>query len=78
MFLVRKKSVLPNTNEPPSEPIPTILYAYGGFGSSQTPTFSLMHLIFINNLNGMYVLANIRGGGEFGKDWHMKAVQENR
>lgn len=78
MFLIRKKSVLPSLDKAPSKPIPTILYGYGGFGNPETPKFSLMNLIFMNNLNGMYVVANIRGGGEFGSNWHMSAVQENR
>jgi len=51
----------------PTKPIPTILYGYGGFGAPETPSFNLMNLVFMNNLDGMYVVANIRGGGEFGK-----------
>jgi prolyl oligopeptidase len=78
MFLIRKKSVLPSVDNPPEKPIPTILYGYGGFGNSETPQFNLMNLIFMNNLNGMYVVANIRGGGEFGKQWHMSAVQDKK
>lgn len=74
MFLIRKKSVLPSLDKAPEKPIPTILYGYGGFGNSETPSFNLMNLIFLNNLNGMYVVANIRGGGEFGKQWHLSAV----
>lgn len=74
MFLIRKKSVLPSLDKAPAQPIPTILYGYGGFGNSETPSFNLMNLIFMNNLNGMYVVANIRGGGEFGKQWHLSAV----
>jgi len=78
MFIIRKKSVLPSIDKPAEKPIPTILYGYGGFGNSETPSFDLNRLIFLNNLNGMYVVANIRGGGEFGKQWHLTAVQENR
>jgi len=67
MFLIRKKSVLGSLDEKPKSPIPTILYGYGGFNNAETPSFNLMNLIFLNNLNGLYVVANIRGGGEFGK-----------
>jgi len=78
MYITRKKSVLPSLDHIPEKPIPTILYAYGGFGSSETPSCNLMNLMFMNNLNAMYVTANIRGGGEFGKNWHLQAVQSNR
>jgi len=67
MFLIRKKSILPSMDSKPTKPIPTILYGYGGFGAPETPSFNLMNLVFMNNLDGMYVVANIRGGGEFGK-----------
>lgn len=67
MYLIRKKSTLPSLDKVPDKPLPTILYGYGGFGSSETPNFNLNNLIFLNNLNGLYVVANIRGGGEFGK-----------
>ena len=66
MFLIRKKSILPSIKEQPKQPIPTILYGYGGFGNPEIPSFNLNNLIFMNNLGGMYVVANIRGGGEFG------------
>lgn len=78
MFLIRKKSILPSLDSKPKKAIPTILYGYGGFGNPETPQFNLMNLVFMNNLDGMYVVANIRGGGEFGKQWHETAVQENR
>lgn len=78
MFIIRKKSVLPSIEKQPEEPIPTILYGYGGFGSSKKPGFELNRLIFLNNFNGMYVVANIRGGGEFGKQWHLSAIQSHR
>lgn len=70
MFCIRKKSVLPDINTAPAKPIPTLLYGYGGFAISLTPYFSVTRLVLLNNLDGMFVVANIRGGGEFGEDWH--------
>lgn len=48
---------------------PTILYAYGGFGISMTPSFRGVRRIWLDH-GGIYVVANIRGGGEFGDRWH--------
>lgn len=70
MFLVRKKSVLPSLSEKSKKPIPTLLYAYGGFGISISPYFSISRMLFLNNMEGMFALASIRGGGEFGEEWH--------
>jgi prolyl oligopeptidase len=56
---------------------PTMLYAYGGFNSSQTPAFSVMLLPFLEQ-GGVYALANIRGGNEYGEKWHEAAVKEKR
>jgi prolyl oligopeptidase len=65
-------------NLPADGSTPTLLYGYGGFEISLTPEYSgdvgaawLEH-------GGVYVLANIRGGGEFGPAWHQAAVKENR
>jgi prolyl oligopeptidase len=52
-----------------SEPRPTILYGYGGFGVSLTPGFSANVLAWVE-AGGIYAIANLRGGGEEGEDWH--------
>ena len=61
--IIRKKGVkLDGTN-------PTLLYGYGGYGISLSPSFSFARKIWLDQ-GGVYVVANIRGGGEFGEDWH--------
>ncbi len=57
---------------------PTLLYAYGGFQVSMTPSYSgVMGKLWLER-GGTYVVANIRGGGEFGPSWHEAALKENR
>ena len=56
---------------------PTLLYAYGGFENSQLPSYLGSKGPSWVSRGGVYVLANIRGGGEFGPEWHMAAVKEN-
>jgi len=55
---------------------PTLLYGYGGFQVSMTPAYSgALGKLWIEP-GGVYVMANIRGGGEFGPDWHQAALKE--
>jgi prolyl oligopeptidase len=57
---------------------PTLLYAYGGFQVSMTPSYSATTgKLWLEN-GGVYVLANIRGGGEFGPAWHQAGLKQNR
>jgi len=57
---------------------PTILYGYGGFEIPQLPGYSAINGSGWLDRGGVYVLANIRGGGEFGPSWHLAAVKEKR
>jgi prolyl oligopeptidase len=59
-------------------PAPTILYGYGGFEISLTPSYSANFGRLWLNKGGVFVVANIRGGGEFGPAWHQAALQEHR
>nr|WP_269724415.1 prolyl oligopeptidase family serine peptidase [Pseudofrankia inefficax] len=60
------------------EPGPTLLHGYGGFEVSLTPGYSGTVGRGWLERGGTYVVANIRGGGEYGPDWHQSAVRENR
>ena len=57
---------------------PTLLYAYGGFEISSTPSYNSTVGAAWLERGGVYVLANIRGGGEFGPQWHRAGLKENR
>jgi prolyl oligopeptidase len=59
-------------------PAPTVLYGYGGFEISMTPSYSPNFGLLWLNKGGVFVVANIRGGGEFGPAWHQAALNENR
>jgi prolyl oligopeptidase len=64
MFIVRKRSVAAA-----GKAVPTLLYGYGGFDVSLTPTFSAIRMAWLE-AGGAFALANLRGGGEYGKAWH--------
>lgn len=56
---------------------PTILYGYGGFNISETPGFSIDAALWLE-MGGIYAVANIRGGGEYGEKWHMSGTKMNK
>jgi prolyl oligopeptidase len=68
MFITARKGVkLDGSN-------PTLLYGYGGFDISLTPAFSVGNLVWME-MGGVYVQANLRGGGEYGEAWHMAGTR---
>lgn len=69
MFIVRRKDV--------TRPAPTLLYAYGGFGLSQSPIYDPMRLAWVEQ-GGVLAVANIRGGGEYGQAWHRAAQLDKK
>lgn len=71
MFLTHKKGVKLDGNNP------VLLYGYGGFNIPITPSFSVGKIGWLE-LGGVFAVANIRGGGEYGKKWHQSAVKLNR
>jgi prolyl oligopeptidase len=71
MIITHKKGLKLDGNNP------TILYGYGGFNISLTPSFSIANAIWMEN-NGILAVANIRGGGEYGKKWHDMGTKTNK
>jgi len=69
-FVTRRKTL--------SGPAPTVLYGYGGFEVSETPSYSPNFGMLWLSRGGVFVVANIRGGGEYGPAWHQAALLQNR
>lgn len=68
MILTYKKGMTLNGKNP------VMLYGYGGFNISLTPSFSVSNLVFMEN-GGIYAVANLRGGGEYGDKWHNAGIK---
>lgn len=71
MFIIYKKNIELNGNNP------AWLYSYGGFSYSLTPSFSPSRMIFLEN-GGVVALANLRGGAEYGEEWHKAGMLLNK
>ena len=71
MFIVHKKGLKLDGNNP------TYLYAYGGFNASMMPSFSTSRLLLLEN-DGVFAMANIRGGGEYGEEWHKAGMLDKK
>jgi len=71
MMITHKKGLRLNSQNP------TILYGYGGFNISLTPTFSVINAVWMEQ-GGIYAVPNLRGGGEYGKQWHDAGIKTRK
>jgi prolyl oligopeptidase len=71
MFILKRKDLVKDGNNM------TMLTGYGGFGIPMTPGYALTYLIWMEN-NGVVAIPNLRGGGEYGSDWHEDGKLENK
>src|SRR5205823_1503768 len=71
MFLAHKKGLKQNGTNP------TLLYGYGGFNINITPTFNSSRFLFLEQ-GGLLAIANLRGGGELGEEWHKAGMLSNK
>ncbi|CEF69339.1 Prolyl endopeptidase [Strongyloides ratti] len=68
MFIFHRKDMKLDGNNP------VLLEGYGGFSISMTPSFSVSKSMFVKHFNGISCIANIRGGGEYGEEWHIDGM----
>ncbi|BAO44816.1 prolyl oligopeptidase family serine peptidase [Thiolapillus brandeum] len=71
MFISHRKDLEPDGKTP------TLLYGYGGFNISLTPWFSVSRLVWME-AGGIYAVPNLRGGGEYGEDWHQAGIKTRK
>lgn len=71
MFITHRKDIEPDGNRP------TLLYGYGGFDIPMLPGFSVTRLAWME-MGGVYAVANLRGGGEYGEEWHQAGTKLNK
>jgi len=71
MFITHRRDVQKNGQ------LPTLLYGYGGFDIALTPDFSVANLVWLEQ-GGVYAVANLRGGGEYGREWHEAGMQHKK
>ena len=71
MYILRKRGVRPDGN------LPTLLHGYGGFNASLTPAFRAQAAVWVE-AGGVFAVATLRGGGEFGEEWHRAGMLENK
>lgn len=71
MIITHKKGLEKNGQNP------LLLYGYGGFNISLTPSFSVSNIVFLEQ-GGIYAVPNLRGGGEYGEEWHQQGMKMNK